>query len=59
MEKQNSNTGIFYLLGVVFAALTGGLIAESFLAAVVGAVVGLFIAWFFVKVLLPEREHDR
>ncbi len=58
-EEVKNTTGLFYLLGAVFGALTAGLTAESFSAGVVGAIAGLIIALFFVKVLLPEREHDR
>lgn len=62
MEGQSNEkniTGYFYVLGAIFGGLTGGYVQESFLAAVIGAVVGLAFAGFFVGNLLNGREHDR
>ncbi len=62
IEEQTSNkniNGYFYLLGAVFGGLTGGFTQESFLAAIIGAVVGLAFAGFFVGNLLKGRAHDR
>ncbi len=57
-EVKNTK-GIFFLLGAVFGALTGGFVQETFLATVIGAIVGLLFAAFFVSILLKGREHDR
>ncbi|GGC38127.1 hypothetical protein GCM10011386_32760 [Parapedobacter defluvii] len=60
-EQANGKNinGYFYLLGAVFGGLTGGYIQESFLAAIIGVVVGVAFAGFFVGSLLKGREHDR
>ncbi|MFC3195991.1 hypothetical protein ACFOET_00060 [Parapedobacter deserti] len=57
-SKKNINS-YFYLLGAVFGGLTGGFVQESFLATVIGAVVGLLFAGFFVSNVLKGRTHDR
>lgn len=51
--------GYFYLIGAVFGALTGGVTQESVGGTLIGLIIGLVFAAFFVKALLPEREHDR
>ncbi len=51
--------GYFYLIGAIFGALIGGVARESVGGTLIGLIVGLVFAAFFVKVLLPEREHDR
>ncbi|MGK6352595.1 GlsB/YeaQ/YmgE family stress response membrane protein [Parapedobacter sp. DT-150] len=58
-SNEKSTNNFFYLLGAVFGGLTGGFTQESFLAAIIGAVVGLAFAGFFVGNLLKGREHDR
>lgn len=57
-NEKNIN-GYFYLLGAVFGGLTGGYIQESFLGTLIGVVVGVALAGFFVGSLLKGREHDR
>ena len=57
-EEKNIN-GYFYLLGAVFGGLTGAFIQESFLGTVLGIVIGLAFAGFFVGNLLKGRAHDR
>ena len=57
-EEQNINS-YFYLLGAVFGGITGVIAQEGFLGAVIGIVVGLLFAGFFVGNLLKGREHDR
>ncbi len=58
-DQVKSNNGIFLLLGTVFGALTGGFTQETFGGTLIGAVIGLLFAAFFVSVLLKGREHDR
>lgn len=50
---------VFYLLGAVFGGLTGGFIQETVLGTLAGIIIGLLFSAFFVRVLLPGREHDR
>ena len=58
-SNENNITGYFYLLGAVFGGLTGGFIQENFLGTVIGVIIGVALAGFFVGVLLNGREHDR
>lgn len=51
--------GYFYLIGSLFGALIGGFTQESVGSTLLGLIIGLIFAAFFVKVLLPQREHDR
>ena len=57
-EVKNVDS-IFFLLGAVFGAITGGYIQETVLGAIIGLIIGLIFATFFVKVLLIGRPHDR
>ncbi len=62
IEEHSTGKNInsyFYLLGAIFGGLTGVIAQEGFLGAVVGALVGLLFAGFFVSVLLKGRQHDR
>ena len=58
-SNEKNVTGYFYLLGAVFGGLTGGYTQESFLGTIIGIVVGVALAGFFVGNLLKGREHDR
>lgn len=58
-EEVKNKDSLFYLLGAVLGGLIAGLTAESFWIGVIGVIVGFIFALFFVKVLLPQREHDR
>lgn len=58
-EAVKNVDGYFYVIGAVFGALMGGFAQESLSGTLIGLVVGLIFAAFFVKVLLPERAHDR
>lgn len=55
---QHLNT-YFYLIGAIFGGFTGVIAQEGFLGAIIGVVVGLLFAGFFVGALLKGREHDR
>ncbi len=57
-EIKNLN-GVFYLIGAVLGGLTGGLVQESFGATVVGALLGVGFAAFFILFVLKHKPHDR
>lgn len=58
-KEAKDTKSIFFLLGTVFGGLIGGFTQETVLATLVGAIIGLLFAAFFVNVLLKGREHDR
>lgn len=55
-NKPEKNNSWYFLLGLIFGALTAGVVAQSLLWVVIGAVVGLLFAGFYVNVLVEKRE---
>lgn len=59
MENHNNpevNYSPFYILAAVFGVLTAWVITGSILYVLLGAVLGLLAAAFFVNVLVKDRE---
>lgn len=65
MENQVENcsgvnpNALIVLVGVVFAALIGLVVKESFLGTVGGAVIGFIAAIIFNGVFYKQTPHDR
>lgn len=60
MEQYNKNEqpeGLYFILAVIFGVLTAWVVTQSLLWVVVGAVLGLLTAGFYVNVLVKGR-HD-
>lgn len=59
MENHNTaetNYSLYYILGLVFGILTAWVISESVLWTLLGAIIGLLFAAFFVNALVKDRE---
>ena len=59
MENTNNtetNYSFFYILAVVFGILTAWVVTGSIWYVLLGAVLGLLTAAFFVNVLVKDRE---
>jgi len=55
-KNVEANYSLFYILGLVFGVLTAWVISESVLWTVLGAIIGLLFAAFFVNALVKDRE---
>lgn len=55
--NQDSSTGIYFILAIIFGVLTGWVSTASIVFALVGAIVGLLFAGLFVSVFVKGR-HD-
>lgn len=61
MENQvntEKSYSLYYILAVVFMALTSFIYAESIFSLFVGAILGLLMAAFFVNVLVKGRGES-
>ena len=59
MDKHDNpevNYSLFYILAVICGILTAWVITGSLLYVLLGAVLGLLSAGFFVNVLVKDRE---
>lgn len=58
-EEEKINTDrIFYIIGAVFGVLTGGFCFKSFWGIAGGLVIGIFIAMFFLNVLVKRKSEE-
>lgn len=58
-EQKKFNTDrLFYIIGAFFGTLTGVVCAESFWGALGGLVIGLFVAMFFLNVLVKRKSEE-
>jgi len=57
-EKKINTDSLFYIIGAVFGVLTGGYCFRSFWGIVGGLVIGLFIAMFFLNVLVKRKSEE-
>ena len=55
-KNVEANYSLFYILGLVFGVLTAWVISESVLWTMLGAIIGLLFAAFFVNALVKDRE---
>jgi len=54
---QNSSTGIYFILAIIFGVLTGWVSTSSIVFALMGAIVGMLFAGLYVNVFVKGR-HD-
>jgi hypothetical protein len=55
-KNAELNYSYFYILGLVFGALTALVISGSVLWTILGGIMGLLFAAFFVNALVKDRE---
>jgi len=55
-EKEDNYDYVYYLVGLVSGVFTGAILDIGFAYAIVGGVLGLLTAAFFLKVLVKDRE---
>jgi hypothetical protein len=55
-NKVEKNNSPYFLLALIFGILTAWIITDSVLWALLGAVLGLLTAGFYVNVLVEKRE---
>ncbi|MXV49626.1 hypothetical protein GS399_01475 [Pedobacter sp. HMF7647] len=55
--KTKSNDSIYYILALVFGMLTAWIVTGSILWVIIGAVLGLLTAGFFVNVLVNKSDE--
>lgn len=61
MENQvntENNYSLYYILAVVVMAITSWIYVPSIVSIVVGAILGLLMAAFFVNVLVKGRGES-
>ena len=57
-ENSNNNFNwLYYLLGLVSGVVTAVIITESYIFALLGAVLGLLTAGLFLNVLVKGRKY--
>ncbi|PRY53870.1 hypothetical protein B0I27_103343 [Arcticibacter pallidicorallinus] len=56
-KNQDSSTGIYFILAIIFGVLTGWVSTSSIVYALVGAIVGMLFAGLFVNVFV-KGKHD-
>lgn len=55
--NQDSSTGIYFILAIIFGVLTGWVSTSSLVYAIIGAIVGMLFAGLFVSVFV-KGKHD-
>jgi len=55
--KEKSYDHLYYLIGLFFGLVTGGVIEKGFGWVLAGGVVGLLTAAFYLTVLVKGREQ--
>ena len=55
-EEESSYDYVYYLVGLVSGAFTGAILDIGLIYALVGGVLGLLTAAFYLKVLVKDRE---
>ena len=55
-EQTPTNYSLFYILAAITGVLTAWIVTGSVLTMLLGAVLGLLSAGFFVNVLVKDRE---
>ena len=54
--KPEKNNSWYYILALIFGILTAWVVSGSALWAIIGGVIGLLVAGFYVNVLVEKRE---
>jgi hypothetical protein len=54
-EEKNYDY-LYYVIGLFFGLLTGAVLDKGFMIILIGGVIGLLTAGFFLKVLVKGRE---
>ncbi|WP_448701204.1 hypothetical protein ACFGVR_03670 [Mucilaginibacter sp. AW1-3] len=55
--EEKSYDYLYYVIGLVFGMITGSFLEKGFVWILVGGVVGLLTAAFFLNVLVKGREQ--
>lgn len=55
-EEEKNFDFIYYIVALVCGMFTGGIIDKGFVWIVVGGILGLFFAAFFIKIMVRGRE---
>jgi len=55
--KQENTDRYYFILALVFGALTGWVTTSSLLYAFFGAIVGLIVAGLFLNAFVKGRSH--
>ncbi len=56
-NKEEKNNSPYFILALIFGMLTAWVISESILWVLLGGVIGLLTAAFYVNVLVEKREE--
>lgn len=56
-KNQDSSTGIYFILAIIFGVLTGWVSTSSIVYALMGAIVGLLFAGLFVSVFVKGKHE--
>jgi hypothetical protein len=56
-EKEINYNALYYLVGLIFGMLTGGVLQVGYIWIFVGGVLGLLTAALFVNVFVRGREQ--
>ena len=56
-EEQKSYASYYYIIGLVFGMITGGVLDVGFIWIPVGGVLGLLSAAFFANVISKSSEQ--
>ncbi|WP_443937249.1 hypothetical protein [Pedobacter sp. MW01-1-1] len=56
-NDSNNFNWLYYALGFVFGILTGAIITQNYIYAILGGFIGLFFASIFLNVLVKNREY--
>lgn len=55
-QEEETNNSLYYILAVIFGALTGLVVSGSIAYTLLGALLGMLFAVFYVNVLVEKRE---
>lgn len=56
-EEKNNFNWVYYLLGFITGILTGTIITENYIYAILGGFIGLLFTSLFVNLLVKGREY--
>lgn len=56
-NKDKQPEGLYFILAVICGVLTAWVVTESIVWVVVGAILGLLSAGFYLNVLVKGRHH--
>jgi hypothetical protein len=56
-NSSNNFNWLYYFIGLFFGVLTGAVITESYIFAILGGIFGLLSAGLFLNAIVKGREY--